>query len=179
MRLFTSRLLGVAAATIIAGSVLTGVPVQATEYTVGSIKIDTPWTRATPGGAKAGGGYATITNTGSEPDRLVAASTDVSARVEVHEMGMTEGVMRMRELEGGLELPPGETVKLEPGGYHIMFMGLNAPLKKGEMVAVTLQFEKAGEIEVMMPIAPIGAKTPDGEGGMDHSDHGDHSGHSH
>jgi copper(I)-binding protein len=178
MTIWNARLAAFAATAIIAGSAFAGVPAEAKEYMVGEIRIDTPWTRATPGGAKAGGGYATITNNGGEPDRLIAATTDASARVEIHEMGMTEGVMKMRELEGGLEIPPGETVSLEPGAFHIMFMGLNGPLKKGEMITVTLQFEKAGEVEVMMPVAPIGAKTPDGEGGMNHSGHSDHSGHS-
>jgi copper(I)-binding protein len=154
-------------------------PVSAQEYKAGSLTIDTPWTRATPGGAKMGGGYATITNTGDAPDRLIGASTAIAGKVEIHEMGMTDGVMRMREIEGGLEIPPGETVTLEPGGNHIMFMGLNEPLQKGSMVEVTLQFETAGEVMVMMPIAAIGAKTPDGAAGeaMDHSGHGDHSAH--
>ncbi|MEM8877129.1 MAG: copper chaperone PCu(A)C [Pseudomonadota bacterium] len=178
MKHFARGLAALSASAVIAGTALMDVPAQAKEYSLGTLKIDTPWTRATPGGAKMGGGYTTITNTGSEPDRLVSASTDASARVEIHEMGMTEGVMKMRELEGGLEIPPGETVSLEPGGFHVMFMGLNAPLKQGEAIEVTLQFEKAGEIAVMMPIAAVGAKTPDGKGGMDHSDH-DHSGHDH
>lgn len=178
MKHFAKRLAALSAAAVIAGSALLALPVEAKDYTLGNLKIETPWTRATPGGAKMGGGYATITNSGSEADRLVAASTDASARVEIHEMGMTEGVMKMREIEGGLEIPPGETVVLEPGGFHVMFMGLNAPLKQGETIEVTLQFEKAGEIAVMMPIAAVGAKTPDGKGGMDQSGH-DHSGHDH
>jgi copper(I)-binding protein len=108
----------------------------------------------------------------------LALSTAIAGKVEIHEMGMTDGVMRMREIEGGLVIPAGETVALEPGGNHIMFMGLTNPLEKGAMVEVTLQFEKAGEVMVMMPVTAIGAKTPDGAAIGDAMDHSGHSGHS-
>ncbi len=93
-------------------------------YKVGALVIEAPWARATPGGAKVGGAYLKITNTGTEADRLVGGTLPVAAAVEVHEMSMTDGVMKMRKLDKGLEIKPGQTVELKPGGYHIMFTGL-------------------------------------------------------
>jgi len=125
----------------------------------GDLKIEKPWTRATPPNAKVGGGYLTITNTGSGADRLVSASSAIAAKVEIHDMKVTDGVMKMRPLKDGLEIPAGETVTLKPGGLHVMFMKLAEPLKEGEMVKATLNFEKAGTVDVMFPIAKIGAKS--------------------
>ncbi|MBM3646430.1 MAG: copper chaperone PCu(A)C [Alphaproteobacteria bacterium] len=134
--------------------------VQAHDYKLGTLEIDHPWTRATAPTAKAGGGFMTITNKGSAPDRLIAARSGVSDKVEIHEMKMDGNVMRMRELEKGLEIPPGATVALKPGGYHIMFMELKAPLAKDAKVPVTLVFEKAGSIEVEFKVEAMGAQPP-------------------
>lgn len=131
--------------------------VRAHDYKLGALEIKHPWTRATPATAKAAGGFFTITNTGSTPDRLISARSDVSDKVEVHEMKMDGNVMRMREIEKGLEIPPGATVMLKPGGYHIMFMELKAPLAKDAKVPVTLVFEKAGSIDVGMKVEAMGA----------------------
>jgi periplasmic copper chaperone A len=139
---------------------LLGSPALAHDYKLGSLEIDHPWTRATPPTAKAGGGFLTITNKGSTADRLIAARSDASAKVEIHEMKMDGSVMRMRELEKGLEIPPGATVALKPGGYHIMFMELKSPLEKGAKVPVTLVFEKAGSIDVVFPVQEMGAAHP-------------------
>ena len=141
---------------------------RAAEHMLGALKLDTPWTRATPPAAKVGGGYVAITNTGSEPDRFVAAAADFAGRVEIHEMKMDGGVMVMRPLADGIEIKPGETVELKPGGFHIMFMMLKEPLVEGETRKVKLMFEKAGEIELDFPVAPVGSKMP---AGMDHSGH--------
>lgn len=132
-------------------------PAQAADVMAGKLKISAPWARATPKGAPVGGGYLTITNTGSEPDRLIGGSTAISKNVEVHEMKMDNGVMKMRMLANGLEIKPGQTVTLKPGGYHLMFTGLKQPLKKGEHVKVTLQFAKAGKVEVAFTVQGIGA----------------------
>lgn len=126
----------------------------------GTLDISRPWTRATPPKAPTGGGYVTIANTGSEPDRLVAVSTDVAGMAEIHEMSMDGGVMKMRPLGEGVEIPPGETVVLAPGGLHIMMMKLKGPIAEGDMVPVTLTFEKAGDITLEFAAGPIGAKEP-------------------
>lgn len=131
-------------------------------YKLGALVIEAPWTRATPGGAKVGGAYLKITNTGTEPDRLIGGTLPLATAVEVHEMSMADGVMKMRKLDKGLEIKPGETVELKPGGFHIMFTGLKEGLKQGEPIKGTLQFEKAGSVEVEYRVAPIGAQSGDG-----------------
>lgn len=143
-----------------------------------AVTIDKPWTRVTPPGAKVAGGFVTITNGGSESDRLVGGSFALSKSVEVHEMSMKDGVMRMQEVSGGLDIAPGATVELKPGSYHLMFIGLTGTPKEGEPVKGTLRFEKAGEVAVEFAVAPLGAKSPGGkmDGGQDKGemDHGGH-----
>src|SRR5436309_7970172 len=129
---------------------------QAHEYQVGPIAIDHPWTRATPKNAPVAGGYMKITNTGTTPDRLVGGSTEVAKRFEIHEMKMDGGVMKMRELKDGLEIPPGATVELKPGSYHIMMMNLSRPFTKGDKVKGSLTFEKAGKVDVEFAVEGIG-----------------------
>jgi len=141
-------------------------PAMAHDYTVGALKIGHPWARATPKGAAVGGGYITITNTGSAPDRLVGGGTAIAGRFEVHEMSMDNGVMKMRMLPKGLDIKPGETVTFKPGGFHIMFTGLKRQLVQGERFKATLQFEKAGTVEVDFAIEGIGgAKAGGAHGG--------------
>ncbi|MEW6767889.1 MAG: copper chaperone PCu(A)C [Pseudomonadota bacterium] len=125
-------------------------------FKVGDLDIGHPWTRATAGGAKVGGGYLTITNNGKTPDRLVGVSLSTADHGEIHEMKMDGGVMQMRPLANGLEIKPGETVKLAPGGYHAMFMDLKEPLKEGALVKGQLTFEKAGKVDVEFKVEPIG-----------------------
>lgn len=141
----------------------------------GDLVITQPWSRATPGGAKTGAGYLTIENKGGAPDRLVAVSGDVAGRIEVHEMAVNNGVMTMRPLEKGLVIEPGKTVALAPGGYHLMLMELKSPLKQGDKLPVTLEFEKAGKVAVTLEVQAVGAKGPGGEGGSMMKQH-DHSG---
>ena len=138
---------------------LLATPAPAQEYKLGSLEIEHPWSRATAKGAKIGAGYLTIKNTGSAPDRLVGGSFADAAKVEVHEMSMDQGVMKMRPLSGGVEIKPGETVEFKPDGYHLMFVGLKQPLKQGERVDGTLQFEHAGSVQVQYVIGAIGQKT--------------------
>jgi copper(I)-binding protein len=145
---------------------LLAAPARAEEIKAGDLVITQAWSRATPGGAKIAGGYLTIENKGSTADRLLGGSGDVAAKVEVHEMAMNNGVMTMRPLDKGLTIEPGKTVKLAPGGYHLMLMDLKSPLKQGDKVAVTLEFEKAGKVKLSLDVQGVGAQAP---GGHDHS----------
>ncbi|GGF88006.1 hypothetical protein GCM10007301_54930 [Azorhizobium oxalatiphilum] len=138
---------------------------------VGDIQIDLPWMRATPGGAKVAGGYLKLTNTGSAPDKLVSIATDIAGKAEVHEMSMANGVMTMRAVSGGLELAPGKSVELAPGGFHLMMMDLKRPLKEGDKVQATLVFEKAGKVDVTFPVRGIGAGAPAAGGAMGEHQH--------
>jgi periplasmic copper chaperone A len=124
----------------------------------GNLQVGGGWSRATPGGAKVAGGYVRITNVGKEPDRLIGGSLSRAGRVEIHEMAVTDGVMRMRPLANGLEIKPGETVELKPGGLHIMFMDLSGPLKAGEAIPGTLVFEKAGTVEITFQVTSAGGQ---------------------
>jgi hypothetical protein len=135
---------------------------RAEDVKAGDLVISQAWTRATPGGAKTGGGFVTIENKGSAPDKLIGASADGAGKIEVHEMAMNDGVMKMRPVEGGLTIDPGKTVKLAPGGYHLMMMDLKAPLKQGDKLPLTLQFEKAGKVAVTLDVQGIGAPAPGG-----------------
>ena len=129
-------------------------------FKIGDLEIGHPWSRATPAGAKVAGGYFTIINKGSAPDRLLSIASDISAKAELHEMGVKDGVMTMRPVEGGLEIPAGGKVILGPGAYHIMFMDLKQPPKEGQMFAATLTFEKAGTVTVEFAVQAIGSAPP-------------------
>lgn len=149
--------------TILAAAILVGsLPglAFAETYTIGDIVIETPWARAMPPGADAGGGFMTIRNTGTVDDTLVAITSSIAARIEVHTMDMTDGVMRMRELEGGLAIPAGETVELAPGGFHVMFLDVLTPIAEGPPVTITLTFERAGDVTIDMVVVPPGAPGP-------------------
>ena len=139
---------------------LLAVPARADEVKAGDLVISQAWSRATPNGAKIGGGYLTIENKGATPDRLTGVSADIAGKVEVHEMAMNNGVMTMRPLDNGLAIDPGKTVKLAPGGYHLMMFDLKSPLKQGDKLPVTLQFEKAGKVTVSLDVQGIGAPAP-------------------
>jgi periplasmic copper chaperone A len=133
---------------------------SAHDYKLGALEIGHPWARATAPTAPAGAGFLTIKNTGTAPDRLVSVSSPAAGMIQIHEMKMDGGVMRMRELEHGLEIPPGGTVTLAPGGFHLMMMNLKSPLKEGTRVPVTLVFEKAGSIDVDLAVESLGASHP-------------------
>ena len=137
------------------------------EFKVGDLEIGHPWSRATPPGAKVAGGYFTVTNKGSAPDRLLSISSDISDKAELHEMGVKEGVMTMRMVSDGLEIPAGGKAELKPGGYHLMFVGLKRQPKQGEKFSATLTFEKAGSVNVEFLVEGMGET-----GGMD-MDHAD------
>jgi len=126
-------------------------PALAHEYKLGDLTIIHPWARASIGHAKTGAAYVVIANGGSEADRLIAARTDVAAKARLHTHTLENGVMKMRRVDW-IEVAPGKPAVLEPGGFHIMLMGLKAPLVEGETFPLTLTFEKAGTIEVMVKI---------------------------
>ncbi len=151
---------GVAAGLALALAQLSTAPAQAADYDIGSIHITQPWARATPKGASSGAAYMTITNNGKTPDRVNCVSSDASAECLIHSMTMEGGVMKMRPVEGGLEIKPGETVTLKPSGFHVMLVNLKHPLQAGNMVKATLKFENTGIIDVEYPIAAIGATAP-------------------
>lgn len=139
-----------------------GAPVCAKEVKAGDLVISQAWARATPKGAQVGGGYLTITNTGKAPDILIGGSTEAAGSVQVHEMSMQNGVMKMRRQDNGLAIAPGKTVKLAPSGYHLMLMPLKQPLKQGGTLPITLQFKRAGKVTVSFDIEGIGAQGPAG-----------------
>lgn len=159
-------------------------PAHAHDYSVGPLKIGHPWSRATPGGAKVAGGYLTVTNTGTEPERLTGGTIEAAGRGELHTMSMEGGVMKMAPLPNGLEIAPGQTVTLAPSGNHLMFLDLKTPLKKGERVKGALRFERAGTVPVEFAVESLAAKAPEEKpaahdhSGHDHAGH-DHSGHDH
>jgi copper(I)-binding protein len=133
------------------------------------IMITQPWARATPPGAQTAAAYLTIMNHGTEPDVLVAASSPQAERVEFHLTTMDGGVMKMRPATSGITVPAGATVEFTPdGGYHVMLGGLKAPLRSGTMLPVTLRFAKAGSIEVVFAIEPIGARGPSAGAAPEH-----------
>jgi periplasmic copper chaperone A len=150
-------------ALVAASLVLISSIANANDYKAGALEIDSPWSRATPKGAKVAAGYMTIKNTGTTPDRLVSASTPVADKIEIHEMTMNNGVMKMRPVAGGLEIKPGETVELKPSSVHLMIMGVKQPIQKGKPFAATLAFEKAGTVDVEFAVEDVGATSPAAE----------------
>lgn len=151
---------GLGAVVALATVPLLVVNAHAADYDIGAIHISQPWARATPKGASAGAGYMTITNKGAAPDRVSCVSSDASAQCQIHSMTMDGGVMKMRPVEGGLEIKPGETVMLKPSSLHIMFVDLKHPLQQGQTIKATLKFDKAGSVDVEYPIVAIGAPAP-------------------
>ena len=151
--------------TALAAAILVVTPAFAHNGVVhlGAINISLPFTRATLPNAPVAGGFLTIENTGTEPDRLVSATSDIAGETQIHEMAMQGDVMKMRQLADGLDIPAGETVVLAPGGFHIMFMGLKQALVEGETITVTLTFEKAGTVDVVLPIEAAAADAPTAE----------------
>jgi periplasmic copper chaperone A len=153
------------AAFIGAAAGLTWPAAAASDYDLGSIHISQPWSRATPKGAASGAGYMTITNKGDASERVSCVSDDASGQCQIHSMTMEGGVMKMRPVEGGLEIKPGESVMLKPGGNHIMFLALKHPLEQGQTVKVKLKFDHAGTIDVGYPVLAIGAPAPGASAG--------------
>jgi periplasmic copper chaperone A len=140
---------------ILSVAALTGTA-TAQEAGAGSLSVQSPWSRATPGGAKVGAGYLAIDNKGAAPDRLIGVSSEIAGRTEIHETTVEGAVARMRPVES-VEIRPGARAELKPGGSHVMFMDLRRPLKEGERFKATLQFERAGPVTVEFTVRGIGA----------------------
>jgi copper(I)-binding protein len=122
-----------------------------------SLSVTEPWAALTPAGAKVGAGYFNVTNPGAVADRLVSAVSPRAKSVELHEMKMDGAMMSMRPVAGGVEIPAGGAVKFAPGGYHLMFMDIDAPFADGQEIPVTLTFEKAGAVDASLKVAAAGA----------------------
>ncbi|MEA2904082.1 MAG: periplasmic copper chaperone [Alphaproteobacteria bacterium] len=157
--------------TLIAAVVMLAGIARAEDFSVGSIQIGTPWLRATPRGSSVAAAYLTLTNKGSAPDRLIGGSTSVASRFELHSTVIEDGVAKMRPVEGGLEIKPGQAVELKPGSFHAMLIGLKQPLQQGQRVTGTLVFEHAGKVDIAFTVQSIGQTEAPGAG------HGAHSGH--
>jgi len=159
------QLLGIAALAVM----LLFVAVQglaAHEYKAGAIVIGHPWSPVTPAGAKVAAGYLTLKNEGTEADRLVSVTAEIAPKGEIHEMSVdSSGVMTMRGLPDGIEIPAGATVELKPGAYHLMFMNITQPTKEGVKFKGSLTFEKAGTVDVEFAVQPM-------KKGTDHNAHG-------
>lgn len=126
-------------------------------HRIGELMVESPWARATARGARIGGAFLTIRNAGQLGDRLIAVESEVAARVELHLTATVDGVMRMRRVVDGIEVPAGGMAELKPGSFHIMMMGLAAPLEEGGSFPVTLTFERAGSVTVDVPVRAAGA----------------------
>lgn len=157
------------AAALAFAAILTG-HALAEDYAAGDVHVADVWARATPGATPNGAAYMTLTVTGAEGDRLVAASSPSAKRAELHTHQMEGDVMKMRPVEA-IEVAPGTPTVLEPGGLHVMLMGLAAPLKAGDHVPLSLTFEHAGTVEVEVEVKPLGEGME-----MEHWDH-DHGSH--
>ena len=125
---------------------------------VGDLEITGYWARSMLPSQPAGGGFLTVTNKGSADDRMIAAKSSKAGMMQLHEMAMDGDVMKMREKEGGIVIPAGQTVQLKPGGLHIMFMDVPEAFKAGETVDVKLTFEKAGEVDLTLPVVDMPMK---------------------
>lgn len=149
-------------------------PAVAHEYEIGQLTIEHPWARASAGNAKTGAAFLTIVSGAAEPDRLLSVSTPAAASAELHAHTMeSDGVMKMRAVEA-VELAPGATTRLAPGGFHIMLMGLTERLVEGATFPLTLQFEQAGELTVEVTVESVAAM-----GGESHDGDAPETGHSH
>ncbi len=129
-------------------------------YKTGNLAIQSPWSRETASGQTAGGGFMTVTNEGASEDRLLSGTSPVAAEVQLHTMTMDGGVMRMRQVRGGIAVPAKGTLELKPGSYHIMFMGLKRQLRQGERFPVTLRFQRTGSVTVQFAVQPVTSTGP-------------------
>jgi copper(I)-binding protein len=124
-------------------------------FNSGLVTVSGAYLRARPPGAQSAGAYLTLVNTGNETDTLLAVTSEAAASVAIHSMSVDDGVMKMARLEGGLSVLPGETVKLEPAGYHLMLTGMEQPFVEGQCVEMVLKFDKAGPVAVQFNIGSL------------------------
>ena len=138
-------------------------PASAHDYRFGDLKINHPWARATAGLARNGAAYVTLANEGEAVERLLGVTTPVARKARLHGHIVEAGIVKMRPVEA-IEVAPGEPVVLKPGGFHIMLMGLEAPLEAGAAFPMTLRFAVAGAIEIEVRVESAGARTPEHQG---------------
>lgn len=144
-------------AVAIAVAALTSSIALAHDYKAGSLVINHPWTPEPPMGAKVAAGFLKITNEGSADDRLVAVTTGIAGKAQVHGMKVENGVMSMFEIEGGLVIPAGQSVELKSKSNHVMFLDLKERPVKDTRFKATLTFEKAGPVAVEFKVEPMGS----------------------
>jgi periplasmic copper chaperone A len=145
--------------TLLAGAVQ--IPAaRSQEVKAGDLVISQPWSRAAPKGAEVASSYLTIENKGTAADRLVGGSADAATKFEIQQIGMVGGGLTVHPVEGGLAISPGEKVVLAPGGYYLALLNLKSPLKKGTKLPITLQFEKAGKVDVASDVLSPSSKGP-------------------
>jgi copper(I)-binding protein len=159
----SSRL--VAATLLAVAAVFSVAALAQSASTIGKLELSGGWARAMLPGQPTGGAYLTIVNRGSDADRLVGVASPAAGKVEIHSMTMENDVMVMRPLADGLEIPAGATVTLEPSGLHLMFMDVREPFQAGGSVPVTLDFAKAGRLELSLPVQTSAAGGHDAHGG--------------
>lgn len=143
---------------------------SAHDFSAGDIRIGHPWSRIAPAAAPVMGAYLTLTNEGSEADTLVGGSTPLAERIEIHRMSIEGGVARMRPLPDGLEVAPGASVDLAPGGTHLMFIKPARPFAEGDRIEATLEFARAGSVRVEFVVQRNAEDKPDTA-----TDHGGHT----
>jgi copper(I)-binding protein len=136
-------------------------PASAHSFKLGALEIGHPWARETPVSATVGAAYLSVKNAGAEADRLIAVETLGAEKVEMHESTNENGVAKMRQVEA-IEIPAGGDVSLNPGGYHLMLVGLKEALAEGERIPATLIFEKSGKIDVEFAVENMGYGGPGG-----------------
>lgn len=147
-----------------AAAILFALPATAHDYRAGDIAIGHPWSRATIANAPTAVGYMTLRNEGTAPDQFLSASNPMARAVELHETSVADGIMRMRPLPSGVTIPPGATVRLEPGGVHLMLLVPNVPFARGTRVPLTLRFERAGEVTIELVVEATGSRAEDHQG---------------
>lgn len=143
-----------ARAAILAALALVHAAVPAQEFTVGNVTVVEPWSRALPPNAPNGAAYFRVENSGGESDRIVSARTDIADTVEIHTHEMDGGMMKMRRVES-VEVPAGGEARFKPHGLHLMLFGLKEPLAGGTSYALTVVFEKAGELDVSVDVKRV------------------------
>ena len=147
-------------ATALIAAALPCAAVLAHGYKAGALSIAHPWSRQTAPGQTVGGGFFVVTNNGAKDDKLVSVTSPIATEVQLHTMSMDGGVMRMRQVIGGLTVPAHGKLELKPGGLHVMFLGLKAPLALGTKVPATLTFQRAGKVQVEFAVEPITSTGP-------------------
>lgn len=155
--------------TLISAAVLSTALFASNAYAT-NVTVSDAWARASAGMAKAGGAFMTLTSTASHDHTLVSATSDIADRAELHTHTMVDGVMQMRQVKGGIKVPAGETFMLAPGGFHVMFLGLHAPLKEGTTFDLTLTFDSGRSTTTQVKVLSVSAMGNMGHGKMNHGD---------